>query len=255
MSTKRILGIVIAGMLFIAAIIGVMYLATFPRRDNEIAVLPTPAAATSSEPPDETGSDTLDRVEVTRETVQDVVSTLSRPQAYSREVTVTTYWNGGSAEYQIAVSVANGITSLSTQPPSGAEKRVIVTVDTLYIWYRGDKVPYVGNISSAGGDLNAADEWQMIITYEDLLSLEQNSILDAGYVERGGEDCIYAVYYSPKLGYTRMYYVSIDLGLVVSAEEFDETGALIYEMISGDCDIGDVDIAEFTLPDGTVLAA
>ena len=252
MSTRRMIGITVFGVLFIAAVIGVMMLTSYLRHDND--AIPLPVTPISIEPSADTEPDTLDRVEVTRDTIQAIISqTLSRPDIYSRDVIIETFWDGGHALYGIRVNVADGIMSLRISLPSGIEKRIIITEDLLYIWYAGDRTPYIGDIDSAGDGYRTADEWQMLITYEELLELDQKDIIEVGYTEFGGEDCIYAEYLSPLLGYTRKYYVSIDIGLVTGAEEYDETGALVYTMTTGECTVGEADPDAFTLPDGSFV--
>ena len=252
MSTKRIIGITVFGILFIAAVISVMMLTSYLRNDNDPILLPE--APISTEPVVETEPDTLSRIEVSRDTVQAIVSqTLSRPEIYSRDVIINTFWESGHAQYNIRVNVAAGMTSLSISLPSGIEKRIITTADSLFIWYAGDSAPYIGPIDSTGDGFRTADEWQMIVTYEELMELDQRDITDVGYTEFGGEDCIYTEYLSPLLGYTRKYYISIELGLVTGAEEYDEEGALVYVMTTGKCAVGEVALDAFTLPDGTAL--
>ena len=252
MSTKRIIGITVFGVLFIAAVISVMLLTSYFRIDND--AIPLPETPISTEPADDTEPDTLNRVEVSQDTVQAVISqTLLRPEVYSRDVIIKTFWAGGNALYNINVNFADGIMSLRILPPSGIEKHIIITADSLYIWYAGDKTPYIGAIDSTGDDYRTADEWQMLVTYEEILELDKRSIIDVGYTEFGGEDCIYAEYLSPLLGYTRKYYVSIELGLVTGAEEYDETGELVYLMTTSECIIGQTDPDAFTLPDGAEI--
>ena len=251
MSTKRIMVITVIGIAIIAVALGVILLTSYMNRDSEAVDLPKTPVAT--EQPTETGMDTLDRVEVNRDTIQDVVSSLNRPDTYSRDIKIESYWEGGQAVYHIGVSVIDGMTSLLTHPPIGVEKRIIVTKDTLYIWYTGDSQPFIGDIGSSGDESRAADEWQMLITYEDILELNTSDIIDAGYTQYDGADCVFAVYLSPMLGNTITYYVSLELGLVIAAEEFDRSGTLIYSMKAGQCVIGEVDRDAFTLPDGTSI--
>jgi len=254
MSTKRILTISIIGSVLIVAALSLVLLTSFLGRDSDAIRLPdTPAA---SEGPNGAAPDApdLDLVEVTPDTVQAVVSTLSRPESYSRELVIESLWDGGNAFFNISVSVSRVMSSLSSVPPLGPEKRIIVTSDTLYIWYDGDREPFVGDVISEGAGYRTADEWQMLVTYEDILALDANDIVEAGYTMFGGEDCIYAVYCSPLLGNTRTYYISSELGLVVAAREYDAAGALVYTMAAGECRIGGADAAAFTLPDGTSLA-
>ena len=250
MSTRRILVVMIFGILFIAALVGVMLLTSYLRRDYDPVPLPeisAPAVAPGNNAPD-----MLSSIKVTRENIQEVVSTLSRPESYSRDITIESFWEGGQAGYSINASVAGGFTSLRTVSSTGIEKRILITPDTIYIWYRGDRTPYIGNAGTAGDDLKDADEYQMLVTYEDVLDLDKNYILDAGYTRFGDEECVYAEYREPWLGYIMKYYVSIDLGLIVGAEEYDVTGALVYRMSAGECAF-EIDAAAFTLPDGTEL--
>jgi hypothetical protein len=251
MSTKRIYIISIVGVLIIAATIGAVLLTSYLSLDSDPVLLPDAPVAT--ERPNGTEQDALDRVEVTPDTIQDVVSTLLRPEVYSREVIIETFWDGGQAAYDIDVSVAGGVTSLRILPPDGIEKRIIVTPDELFIWHRGDRVPFVGGVSDRGDEHRSADEWHMLNTYEDILELDKSDIIDAGYTEFGGDECIFVVYRSREFGFLRKYYISIALGLVTGAEEFDETGSLIFSMTAGESVIGEVDPAMFTLPDGTDL--
>jgi len=251
MSTKRILGITLFGVLFIVAVIGIMLLTLFVRRESDTIALPD--VTSSAEAPVVVEQDALDRVEVTIETIQVVVSTLSRPSTYKREVVIKSFWEGDQAEYTINVSVQDGMTSLESTSPAGVEKRIVITPNTLYIWYKDDTTPYIGDLGTIGDGYRTADEWQMLVTYEDVLALDKNDIIDAGYVEFSGEECIFAFYRSPLLDYTRRFYISLELGLIIYAEEFDETGEPVYSMTTGECKTGEVDPAAFVLPDGTDL--
>ena len=260
MSTKRILGITIFAILSIIVLIGLMLLIPYLGRDND--PLPLPEASAPTESPGAAEPDTLDRVEVTQDTIQPVVATMSRPATYSRDVLITSFWDGGQAEYNFSVSVSDAMTSIRTVTPAGVEKRIIVTSDMLYIWYRGDRTPYscaigaspigAGSAVTFGDGVRTADELQMLVTYEDVLKLEKNDIIDAGYTEFGDEECVYAAYRAPGLGYIMKYYISLELGLIVGAEERDETGAIVYRMSAGEC-LFEADAAAFTLPDGTAL--
>jgi len=253
MSTKRVAGITIFGVLFVIIVAGSMLLTSFMRRESDVIPLPE-ASASATERPAPPEQDALNRVEVTPDTIQAVISTLARPQIYSRDILIESYWDGGRVEYDVTVSVAGDMTSLRTLSSAGIEKRIIITQDTLYIWYTGDRTLYSGGLGSSGDGRRTADEWQMMVTYEDILGFDKNDIIDAGRIEYGDEDCVYVVYRSPLLGYIRTYYISINLGLVTGAEEYDETGAPVYMMTAGEC-AGEVDAALFVLPDGTDLGA
>jgi len=255
MSTKRIVWISVIGVLFILTVIAVMLLTLFFRRENETA--PLPEAVISVERPEVTAPDALDRVEVTKDTIQAVIATLSRPEVYSRDVVIKNFWDGGEATFNINTSVMGGLTALKTLTVSGLDKRIIITQDTVYIWYKGEWSPYTGKLDLQSDGYKAADEWQMLVTYEDVLKLNKSDIIDAGYERYDSDSCVYAVYRSPLLGYTRKYYISIepgsnDFGLVIGAEEYDKDGAPVYSMVAGKS-VSDVDPTAFVLPDGTSL--
>ena len=261
MSSKRMLGISIFSVLFIAALLVVMQISSiFPRANR---VIQLPQSTESTVVGEIIGADALDRIEITRETVVAVISqTLKRPDTYSRVIVVNSFWDGGQANYIINVNVANDMTSMTILPlfnnsadiPADFEKRVITTNDYCYIWHSSDNSPFVQPISSISGiDYRSTDEWQMLVTYDDMYALDEETITGAGYTEYGGDDCIYVDYITPILGYTGRYYISIKIGLVVGAEEYDETGALVYSMTAGECLVGSIDHTAFLLPDGTDL--
>ena len=250
MSTKRILGIAIFGVIFIAVIIGLMLVTSFFISDDGVIELPRLSETTAE--PGPVGNHGLPPVEVTADTVQKVIATLNRPETYTRDITIERFWEGGgSARQYIRTAVTGGVMSLWTNSPDGSERRVIVTADRVYIWYSGDRVPFSSYIGAAG---NAADEWRAIFTYEDVLALTPADIIETGFAQFGGESCIYVVYRSPQFGYTIRYYVSIELGLLVGAEEHDRTGSLVYRMTVGETMLGEADPSAFMLPDGSGAA-
>ena len=91
-----------------------------------------------------------------------------------------------------------------------------------------------------------------IPTYEDVLALEQEAIAAAGYEERGGLACIYVETTPNELGYTERYWVSVNTGLLVSAERLDGE-ELVYRMTAYAVEYQFSDDGVFELPDGTVL--
>ena len=249
MSTKRILGLTVFGVVFIAVIIGILAITSLFRSDDGVIVLPERPEVTAS--PDDDRADGLDRVEVTRDTVQAIIETLNRPEVYSRSITVRTYWDGGNAEHDIDVNVKGDVTSLSISLSGGDERRIIVTSDRVYIWNSGDDQPH---ISARHSDTDP-DEFQMIFTYEDILALAPEDIVETGFKEFGGELCIYVVYDSPIFGFRRRYYVSVEIGLVTGARVYDGAGEIIYVMTTGESTIGEADMSAFILPDGFNLFA
>ena len=246
MSTKRILGITVFGVIFIAIIVGLTLGVSFFIGDDGVIELPGPLEPAPEPRPAENHA--LPRVEVTADTVQEIIATLNRPETYSRDIIIERFWEDGSAQQHIHTAVTGEVMSLRTDSPEGAERRVIVTADKVYIWYSGDSVPFSSYIGAAG---NAADEWRAIFTYEDVLALAPADIIETGFTQFGGEPCIYVVHRSPQFGHIIRYYVSIELGLLVGAQEYNHAGELVYRMTVGRTTVGVADPSAFILPDGS----
>jgi hypothetical protein len=260
MSSKRMLGITIAGVILIALIIvsGVLLL----NAAKDIREIPLPDVHSTTSPDyNPSGSGTvnngLTRVEVTTDTVQAVIKTLARPESYSRDLTIEKFYNDGaeSKSYTVSTHVFKGVTAVLVKD-AGLDKTIIVTADTVYIWYKNDSEPYKGPLGSSGDGTRTSDEYQMIMNYGEILSLKPEDILEAGYTPHNGQDCIYVIYQSGSLGYLTKCYISVALGLIIGAEQYDidaqQNGeTLIYRMTAGACDQTEPDQELYVLPDGT----
>lgn len=235
----------------IVALIAVAMAASFGR---SLFALNTPRVvlpSSSAEGPDSSGSgsqtELYQRVEVTPQTVVGVVATLARPDSYYRELTVESFWTEGSSSTQVQVW-ADGLWSHVQQTlPSGVIRHDLTDGETLYYWYEGFRT-----YQTAPADDRSSDLAQHIPTYETVLELDAGDITDAGYETRGGLPCIYVAVRSPS-GLLLRYWVSVDSGLLVSAET-EEDGQVVYRMtayspVQSPCPTGD----SFTLPDGVVL--
>jgi hypothetical protein len=242
--------VALGGVLFIALLMGISALYSLLLHGQREFSLPD----AQDSPPQQTGDAEESAhsgarlVTVTSGNVQDVIRRLRRPESYSRDIMVETFWTGGNAVYNIGVTVMGGVSSMRSVT-EGDAKNIVVTGDKLYIWYEGDTAPYEGARGSDGDARRTADEYQMLITYEDILGLGPGGITDAGYVEYGGSRCIFAEFRSGELGYTTRCYISPELGLVMGAEEYDGD-TLIYKMTTGACSVGEQNPQAFALPDG-----
>lgn len=240
-------------VVLIAAVIVVAMLSSFGLRlfvpDTAKIVLPTPAA--SAAPGGDPGADSgVVLVDVTPETVQAVIGeTLTRPESYLRTVTIEDFWGEGESGVTTAqVWVDGGWTMTEASLPGGAVRHTIVGDGRFWLWYSGDRTPVTGPADSRSADL----EGQRIPTYEDVLDLETADIAAAGYEERGGLACIYVETAPDALGYVERYWVSVDSGLLVSAETAQD-GVLTYRMTAYAVERPAPAGTDFALPDGTVL--
>ena len=198
----------------------------------------TPDAATG--PEDGAEDRTL---EVNAATVQTVVALLRRAESYSRVLTVQSYWTGGSSETEYEVHVRANQTRVTVRDGSAVERNILLRDGEIRIWYSDAEGVYRG--PAEAGD---ADAWQSIPSYEDLLRLPPEAILEAGYTVYNGETAVYARYVAGPFGYETSCYVSDRNGLLIGSETYDGD-VLIYAMRSSPVDISTPDDSVFELPD------
>ena len=125
-------------------------------------------------------------VEVTPETVQTVISSLSRPDSYYRELTVTLFWEGGESAEQVEIWADGGYVRTTIATGGTVQYRVG--------WGRGNSASGMRETKRGRkpklGD-GTADLAQRIPTYEDVLDLDTQQITAANYEEKNGKDCIF----------------------------------------------------------------
>lgn len=187
------------------------------------------------------------QVDVTPETVQSIVESLSRPDSYYRELTVETFWTGGSHSTSVQFWQDQGWSHTRQVLPSGAVRHDLTGEDTTYYWYEGSQ-----SYRSFPADSYSADLTQHIPTYEDVLTLDPASITQTGYERKDVWPCVYLqVQVSDTV--VERYWISTDTGLLVSAER-EQNSQLVYRMtaytqVQTPCPA----TASFALPDGTQL--
>ena len=242
MSSTKMLRLTLLGLAFIVVAVGILFAIRLTRESRSEIALPTsglPAATGAEVIPNN-----IDMLYVTEENIGEIVASLNRPDAYSRDIMVESFWDGGSNVYNFNVSVRDGATALRTFF-GGTTQNIVVTDEYTYIWYAGDSEPArVKNWGETADDKN-----QMIITYEDIVKLERPQILSAGLISDAYGPGIFVRYVSGMFGYVTEVYVSIELGLITSAEQYDgET--LIYRMSTGPCSLEIPGDTGFILPNG-----
>ena len=189
-------------------------------------------------------------VEVTPETVQAVIATLSRPTSYYREVTLETIWGEEETErttQSFQVWVDGGYTRVESVLPSGLTQIYILGEGTLYLWYGNSSRWEQWSDTEVQSDLI-----QRLPTYEDILALDQEDIVGTGYEEREGVACIYVAVKTGIEGYLQRYWVSTANGLLV-ADELVKEGQVVLRTSSYQVESPVPRGASFALPDGTVL--
>lgn len=194
-------------------------------------------------------SGALTVVEIAPDTVQAAIASLSRPASYGRNVTITYFWEGGSGTQELYTIVRGGWTRIDRGLGNGQTRISITNGRETYIWYGYDSGAQV--FAAPAGNISADDE-QSIPTYEDILDLPVEEIVEADYRPLDILRCIYVETAADPAGYSLRYWVSVDTGLLVQAEKLlgEET---VYRMTALYVDQTEYDASRFTLPDGTVL--
>ena len=242
MSSGKMLRLTLLGLAVIVFSVGVLFTIRLTRASRSEIELPPPAASAANGP--EAILNDIDILYVSEENIREVVASLNRPSAYSRDVMVESFWDGGGNVDNFSVSVRDGVTAIRTFF-GGTMKNIVITDEYKYIWYAGDSVPaQVKNTSDT-----ADDENQMIITYEDIVELERLQIISAGLINDANGPGIFVRYVSGSFGYVTEVYVSIALGLITSAEQYDGD-TLIYRMSTGPCSLETPGDTGFVLPNG-----
>ena len=186
-------------------------------------------------------------VEITPETVQQAVATMTRPATYVRTVRITTHWSGGSRTVDVQTAVREPYTRMDVQTAGGSTRHLLTDGERTCIWY--DEEREWAEFPS--GDFTE-DEEQRILTYEDLLELPTEEIVAAVYRDYKDLSCICVLTAADKEGYDTAYWISVDTGLLVAAITRQD-GETVYEMESLTMDTA-VDESRFLLPDGSALA-
>lgn len=253
MSTKRVRIILLSGTLLIVLVIGISLVLNFgfEQRKLETLVTVTVNPSSAQEAAQDSGGPGANKVAITAENVQQVIATLSRPASYSRSVSVENYYQSSSTPDTTAMTVnvkANGTAMIIDG--AGGKKHIILAGDTYYLWYDGDREYLSGSTQALGTFQRIADEFQRLLTYEDVLKLDKKNIQSASYTAFGGEDCISVSYITDDVfKYQTICYISLTSGLLIGAEQTSGMST-IYRMTTVGYSAAEPDGSVFLLPDG-----
>lgn len=256
---KLVLSLLIV-LVMAAALVSSFGINFFAGGEAEI-VLPAPLVSST---PGASGEDDaahggILEIRVTPETVQNVIETLQRPENYARVITVEMDTGGervGSFTADVLVDGAWTDIRLEQAFQPMGRQYTIVYLDsergegTLYRWYDNSDEVKSWPVGKEGADLA-----QHIPTYEDVLELEPDDIVDANFISRDGVPCIYVETRVDELGYLERFWISTDNGLLMAAET-ESDGRIVMQMSSTEAEVlqaAQEEEGRFTLPDGTVL--
>jgi len=212
MKKRIVYGSIVAIIIVLIAYLIIVY---GPTDNSHIISMPSP----SVENEENTSNDGLTRVEVNSETVKTVLGTLARAESFSRTYTIKVFWDGGKSESTLNYWKNDANIKLSISQ-NNTVKNILILGDDLYVWYDGSFGVWKSKLSESSVS-REVDKFSSLITYEDIMDIPQENIIDAGYGEHLGQPCIYVEYKSGELNYVNHLYVSTETGLLVSTEKYD----------------------------------
>lgn len=187
-------------------------------------------------------------VEITPETVQEVIKTLHRPTSYYRELTTTLLGRDQKAAAStVQVWEDGGYSKITILDPDGTMHHRLLDGKKMYIWFERDTTWFETTVTD-----DTADRAQQIPTYEDILQAEKSQIVQTGYEKKNGKDCILVAVKIPKFDYLERYWVETATGLLIAAES-EENGSVFYKMSESETVIPLTQDVSFTLPNGKEL--
>lgn len=211
--------------------------------DTPVVALATPQAVDSSSEKAGTSSDKKKVIAVSPETVQTVISTLHRAESYSRTLDIQDFWSGGKRDRSVAVFAKGNSMRLDITGSSGTltEHYLLVGAEK-WVWYSDSS-----GVFHAKAENRDFDQYQSIITYEDVLAVPAEDILEADYREYYGKNCIFIRFRSGTLGYESECYIDPSTGLLMAERSYDGD-FLFYSMDSSEPDISTPDDSVFLEP-------
>lgn len=248
---KRTIFAVVIGLIIVAALVYSFGFALFsPTPKVELPDTASDSEPGSSEPGQAGGV----VVEVTPATVQSVIRSLSRYESYSRVIDVTYHWGDGqSSAFVVRVWSDGGWTRTDTVFPSGVIEHSVVGDLRLWLWYEDGHSDTPQAVFEGSAAEMKSDLMQRLPTYEDVLELDTDNILAAGYTDFAGHPCIYVETRRKSFDGVDRYWVSVDNGLLMGAEIGGE-GTPSYRMVSQEVvSPMDTESGAFVLPDSTNL--
>lgn len=194
-------------------------------------------------------------ISVTTDTVQAVVASMERSNSYYRRISIER-WGSGESPATTAIQIWKNdrferVTLLMSDSTS---KNFLTDGTNIHIWFSGDRT-----YRSYPATQEQIDLMQEIPTYELVGEMEPESITDAYYDMRDGENCICIEYQTSVPGFVERCWVSVDTGLLFAVEQSRESDAAVkYRMSQTSIEFNmdeklALDANLFTLPDGTKL--
>ncbi|MCL2588306.1 MAG: hypothetical protein FWD84_02740 [Oscillospiraceae bacterium] len=191
-------------------------------------------------------------VEITTENVQAVIATLTRTEAYAREIRQTHYWDGGQRSGTRTAEIFR--TPEALRISWDTRENMVITAEHYHLWF-GTGAVITRPVAGLGESLDQIlDEFQGVPSYEAVLELDPTQIIRAGYAQLDIGGALRAVIYltveTGTRGYIDTYYICLATGLLVEMTTFDGD-VPVYRFETLHLSIEPPVASDFLLPDGT----
>lgn len=178
------------------------------------------------------------------ETLSALLQNINRAPQYFHEFLADEFSDDGNSSTIYKIWYNGSDYKIIEEKPGSPAKHMLIKDNTSTVWYSDNiKARYKGTPPAAG----IAELFQGIATYDQLITLSPEQIISAEFANYQGSAGMYIEYIQGGFGYIHKIYVSIDSGLILSAEIFDGE-ILIYSMSSLDYSNEAPDKAVFVTP-------
>ena len=187
------------------------------------------------------------KVGINADNVIQVIREMKRPENYYYETSSELFSSSSSTKYFRKTWKQGQWQRIDHISPSGvATMHAIYGNGTVFVWEPNSRNYYKTN----AGDISP-DDAQMIMTYEDILSLTADEIISASFITHKNQGCIYVVAQPMDLGYQTQYWISTETGLLLAGQA-KKDGTVFYSVRVENLKIGEQEDVIFRLPDGTL---
>ncbi len=188
----------------------------------------------------------VEELNVTPQTVQQLIQTLRRPSEYAYETTATFFAEEQNHVLRAQAWRKDDVSKTISYDAQGAlQKQVILTPEEVYIWGEDSEESF---FRGSAGDFTDEDTTH-IPSHEQLLSLPVDAVRQAELQTYGSLPCIYVQTLDDDTNEQQDWYLSIAHGLVIGFS-VSVQGQPVFSMDMSTLDLAPVDTTVFALPSG-----
>ena len=246
---KRSTAALIAAMLVVAVGFFASFFFLFAESSGEQYTITLPGQGSAViDPSPEIGQanrDQLQIVEINRTNFLAVLQTLQRPEIYQLQSETTYYYRGSSSTLKSQLWKGQpGMRISQMNAQNEQAQQVLLTDNWVYVWSADSEVTRFEKQS------RDADLYRRTPTYEDLLKLSAEEILEGRVEELEGQLCLYAKTKDTLTGEEEQWYILAENGLLLYAEGTLD-GQMTYQTRMTQLQLEMEDSQLFLLPDGS----